>query len=140
MGSVRILSGIAQATALPQQIPTLVQLNFNSFQSRPLGRGQRSMCSSPIQPMLFRNQLLHMVENALIFSLFAHEMPHRALSLHPLWLDVVQMTSGFMPPGKTIANSFMRLCAFAYNSNHTLGNGLTLSGRRLPRGLGASTK
>jgi hypothetical protein len=69
---VRITPGVAQRAALAQEIPALIQFDFNVRQPIAIGICERPL---PIEMMLFCNEPLDMIKHGLVCGLLIHVVP-----------------------------------------------------------------
>jgi hypothetical protein len=70
LGLIRILTELAPRVSLPQQIPTLIELDLDGFQPYLIVIGQFAL---PVEMLFFVNETLDFFQNGVIGRRFSHD-------------------------------------------------------------------
>src|SRR5882672_8614471 len=82
LGLIRILAELAPRVPLPQQIPTLIELDFDGLQPYLIVIGQFAL---PVEMLLLVNKTFDLLQDGVIGRRFSHisHLPDSLLSLSP---------------------------------------------------------
>src|SRR6266699_4956729 len=69
LGVIRILAELATRVPLPQQIPTLIELDLDGFQPYLIVIGQ---CALPVEMLLLVNKTFDLLQDGMIGRRFSH--------------------------------------------------------------------
>src|SRR5882672_228087 len=82
LGLIRILAELAPRVPLPQQIPTLIELDLDGFQPYLILIGQ---CALPVEMLLLVNKTFDLLRDGVIGRRFSHinHLSNSPLSISP---------------------------------------------------------